>query len=176
MGPKLILPTAALAVVALLSPNHARADSIDQFTYHFGRDTFAWQLPDSPNIATGAFDLDEWFVVTPVNVSENGAPQVPATLGFFSTARGGGLRLLLSNRYVPIGGFGPELFSGNESEPTFLLGTFALRDFTSHCWNMPGTLTIAAQDSTVAAPEPASLLLTLAALGGLALLLRRKLL
>ena len=174
MGPKLILPTAALAVVALLSPIQAQADSIDQFTYHFGRDTFAWQLPDSPNIPTGAFDLDEWFVVTPVNVSKNGAPQVPATLGFFSTARGGGLRLLLSNRYVPIGGSGPELFSGNESEPTFLLGTFALRDFTSHCWNMPGTLTIAVRDAALAVPGPSSLLLTLAALGGLALLLRHK--
>lgn len=176
MGPKLILPAAALAVVALLSPAQTRADSIDQFTYHSGRNTFTWQLPDSPHVARGAFDVDEWFVLTPVKVFKNAAPQAAAHLVFLSAARGGGLRLILQNQYVSIGGSGPELFSGDESAPTFLPGTFALTDFTSYWGKMVGTLTIAAADLSIAAPEPSSLLLLVAALVSLALLLCRKLL
>ena len=124
-----------------------------------------WQLDTAPMPDTflpgGAFALWDTAGAFP------GAASGKVDLTFFNTALGGGLNL-----YDFLGGTsllssdGPQLYSGPESNPTFLLGTFELTQFQG---SGRYSLTIADANSV---PEPTSIALALAAFG--ALVARRK--
>ena len=72
------------------------------------------------------------------------------------------------NLFSSIELFGPQLFTGSPSSPTFTLGTFALSDPNTD--GAPYTLTIAPS----AVPEPSSLLLFGSGMLGVCGLVRRK--
>jgi len=149
----LIASCLVLVVFGLFSATQAQADTIDNFTYQAGGNTFEWQLPSSPTVDTsfpgGSFDI--------LNVlySENGSPQNPADLSFFSnpgTPGFGGFFLADILQGISVVATGPQLYTGLESAPTFLTGTFSLIDISGGN-GIPATLTIAS------VPEPSSLML-----------------
>ncbi len=159
----LITSCLVLAVFTLFSATQAQADTIDNFNYQAGGNTFAWQLPSSPTIMAGNFIPGFSFTLTDVAYSENGIPQTPATLEFFQVPPlGGGITLqifvgnpalgvLLIDAATDV--FGQFLYSGSENAPTFLTGTFSMIDNASGT-PTPGMLTVTQQ-----VPEPSSLML-----------------
>lgn len=146
-----------VAVLALLSAAGVHADTLDSFSYTFGDDTFTWQLPASPTIAAGEFGDGAYFAITGVSYSDNGvAATTRGEFDFFSAGQMGGLQLYLaSDGSTPINAYGAQLYTGEESAPTFAPGTYMLNN------NDPsgplGTLMITAPP--VDTPEPSSLLL-----------------
>ena len=156
----LITSCFVLAVFALFSATQAQADTIDDFTYQDGGNTFTWQLPSSPTPAI--FLPGSGFAITDVTYSENDILQNPAFLIFPSLSSEGGF--LLSDTFQAIQSLGSQLYFGTEDAPTFLEGTFSLPDIISG--DDTATLTIKS------VPEPSSTMLIgmgMLALFGLAL-------
>src|SRR5438132_7655959 len=89
----LITSCLVLAVFTLMLATQAKADSIDNFIYQAGGNTYTWQLPSSPTISPDSFLPCLAFAITDVNYSENDIPQDPAALNFLSLTFGGGLSL-----------------------------------------------------------------------------------
>ncbi len=158
----LITSCFVLAVFALFSATQAQADTIDNFTYEEGDNTFTWQLPSSPTLLPANFLPGLAFVITDVSYSENDIPQNPASLIFSSDAGRGGF--FLFDTFQGILSYGSQIYSGTEDTPTFLEGTFSLPDYfsSSDGSGIPATLTIKS------VPEPSSLMLL--GMGMLALL------
>ena len=159
----LITSCLVLAVFTLILATQAKADSIDDFTYQAGGNTYTWQLPSSPALSPDSFLTGVVFGITDIAYSENDIPQNPAALNFFSLNLGGGLSLGdLIQGIFPISASDFQVYGGTEDAPTFLTGTFGLTDYASDANGLPATLTI------TAVPEPSSLMLL--ATGMLALL------
>jgi hypothetical protein len=147
----LIASCLVLAVFTLFPATQAQADTIDNFTYQAGGNTFTWQLPSSPTIMAGNFFPGLAFTTSTVAYSENGIPHGPANLIFLSVPVGGGFFLAdIIQGTVPILAFGSQIYSGPEGAPTFLTGTFTLLDLGN---TAGGILTI------YPVPEPSSLIL-----------------
>ncbi len=160
----LITSCLVLAVFTLILATPAKADSIDNFTYQAGGNTFIWQLPSSPTVSPDSFLPGLLFGFTDVAYSENDIPQSPTVLSLYSLGFGGGLSLGDLGAIIAASDF--QIYAGSEDAPTFLTGTFGLTDYTSDANGLPATLTI----TTV--PEPSSLMLIgtgMLALLGLAL-------
>src|ERR1700758_3283128 len=127
-----------LVAMALLcvSVQQLRADTVDQFTYQVvvGVDplginivnTFAWMLPPSPTALEGVINGTSFGVAT--NLTGSGAP-IFVTFFNGDPSVGGGLQIqdsalnflaeaVGSNAFL----FGPQLYSGSESTPTFVPG------------------------------------------------------
>ncbi len=156
----LITSCFVLAVLALFSATQAQADTIDNFTYQEGDNTFTWQLPSSPTLLPENFFPGSGFDITDVTYSENDILQNPAVLTFSSLPYGG---FFLWDNYQGVLSFGSQLYSGTEDAPTFLEGTYSLPDiFSGSDPNGTATLTIKS------VPEPSSLMLL--GMGMLALL------
>src|SRR6267142_2213508 len=98
----LITSCFVLAVFALFSATQAQADTIDNFTYQDGGNTFAWELSSTPTILPANFLPGLAFVITDVSYSENDIPQNPASLIFSSDAGGGGLSFSPPQFNVPV--------------------------------------------------------------------------
>ena len=137
-------------VLSLTITNRVKADSIDTFTFTSNGNSFIWQLPASPVLASGEIFPGSAFGFTNISVSENGGAPVIGSFFFFSTFSAGGLDLNFGPA-LPINSIGPQVYSGAESAPTFLLGTFQLTDYAVDDVNgLPATLVI----STTPTPEP----------------------
>src|SRR6266513_2141985 len=136
----LITSCLVLAVFTLILATQAKADSIDDFTYQAGGNTYTWQLPSSPALSPDSF----------------------LTLNL-----GGGLSLGdLIQGIFPISASDFQVYGGTEDAPTFLTGTFGLTDYASDGNGLPASLTITA----VPEPSSLMLLATgMLALLGLAL-------
>lgn len=159
-----ILGLVAVGVLAgLVVAPEARAVSISAFSY-LGDDgtTLTFALPtqpiDPPQILGGFNNLD-------VDIVLNGTPTIASDIGFFTPANGGGFSMQPVD--VPgFGAFGPVVFSGTTTAPTFVDGVYEMLDFDGR---RQGTMTIT---STV--PEPGTLTLLGLGLAGLGLMRRRK--
>jgi hypothetical protein len=150
---RLIIGGLLLAVLGLVTPNRAEADSsTDTFTYSIGSNTFIWQLPASPTIGIiyemPAFLPGLEFVISDVPYTENGVAQTPTYFGFFSTYDGGGFGVFFPAYYPNT--YGAQLYSGPESAPTFLLGTYELNE------GLGGPLGTLVISTVVSTPEPGS--------------------
>ena len=148
-----------IATLALLLPGRAKADGIsadDIFTFQLAGGTYSWELPASPIVPPSDVTAVSFFFPN-VTYSVNGSisTSLPNQFDFLTTSDGGGFALIntldpsFPLSHVAIDEFGPQLFAGSTSAPTFLPGTYAL----TSAKNGPGTLTI------TTTPEPASLLL-----------------
>jgi hypothetical protein len=152
MSFRVLLSCVVVATLVFLTSSRSKADEI--FTFQVGV-TYTWELPASPTIPPNdAAPLS--FVIPNVTYSVNGAVSTffPDQFDFFTAGDGGGFALLNTldpsfPLHVAIDEFGPQLFAGSTSAPTFLPGTYTL----TSAKNGTGTLVIAST------PEPGSLLL-----------------
>lgn len=167
----LLVPIALLCV----SAQQLRADTVDQFTYQVvvGVDplganivnTYAWELPPSPTALDTVINGFSFTVAT--NFTENGAP-LAGFITFFNgdPIVGGGLQIddSVSNPLANAFGsnpllFGPQVYSGSESAPTFVPGTYAnLVDIVPDPNGAPASLTIT-EVQVAPVPEPSSVVL-----------------
>lgn len=139
-----------LALLVLSSAPLARANSVDDFKYVFGGNTYTWQLPASPTPnATIPLEL---FEMDSISYAVNGVTQTtPGIFDFFLGGAQGGGFLLSQGSSTILATYGAQLFKGpGLTNPTFLLGSFTLNNGSST--GPTGTLTISS-----ATPEPASL-------------------
>lgn len=160
---------AFFGLLLLSSATTLRADSIDQFTYTSGGNTFSWQLPASPTVSDSS--AGQYFEVSNVAYSLNGGAPVMGTFDFYSLSTGGGFDMYSgAMSTLWISAFGLQVYSGNENSPLFIPGTYTFLDFSKGILPSKGTLTI----KTVSVPEPSAALLLLAGLAGLGLALKMK--
>ncbi|HKS67948.1 MAG TPA: PEP-CTERM sorting domain-containing protein [Candidatus Acidoferrales bacterium] len=154
------------AVFALLSAGGAKADEL--FTFTISGNTYSWQLPSTLTIQPPNMSVDGlFFELESVPLVENGVAQsTPGILDFFSSADGGGFELSDSVLLNEFGQNNQQLYTGAESSPTFIPGTYTLfdADINNNLTGLTGTLVI----NSVATPEPGSLLLI--GIGALALI------
>jgi hypothetical protein len=162
----LVIALFVLALVVLCSASRAKAD-----------DVFTWTLPASPPSETAdcAMNMIICFTVPGVSFSENGGVPQTGVFDFFSSSMGGGFDLgpaplcTIASSCI-LDESGAQLYTGMESAPTFVPGTYSLMGFfDSLNAGGTGTLTITLVDGidqfkyefvpAPTVPEPSSLLL-----------------
>ena len=148
--------SAALLLLSfsLLVASQVRADEIN-YSYTSGSNTFTWTLPINPVIAPVDVHTPNGFTIPNWSFSENGAPMV-GTFDFFSTLFDGGFDLK-SGGGLLINAMGDQLYSGPESAPTMLTGSFATVDFGSDTsGSKPPTPVMLEPSSASPVPEPST--------------------
>ena len=148
----------ALALGIIVSAPSAKAS-----TYTFtltGADNFTFQLPSNPT-PDGFVSGDHFFIANPPDLGTN-------YITFYALGAGGGMSAgdgqvdLGSSTIFDLGG--PQLYTGDESSPVFVLGTYTLTGTGNESTENVDTLTISAT------PLPAALPLFASGAAGLGLL------
>jgi PEP-CTERM motif-containing protein len=162
MGRKSTLYAAvAIICLGLISATQVRADSTNNFVYQLDGNTFTWGLPSTPSVTSDNVCSGTMFTLPDISVSMNGGPAILGIMDFYSTSDSGGLDFYVGDYYY-MNIYGPQLYSGPETSPTFLAGTFtSLTDYgNGNILMTGGTLQVCN-----AVPEPSSLLLLMIGLG-----------
>lgn len=135
----------------LLAATQVRADGANNYVYAANGNTFTWSLPANPAMTSDNVDVGDYSTFCDVSLSENGVA-MSGTLDFYNTNWGGGFDLWTGTNFPLVDAYGPQLYTGLESAPTFLPGTFSFTDYGNG--NGPvygGTLQV------TPAPEPSTL-------------------
>jgi hypothetical protein len=143
--------TLAFVFLTLVPCTEVWADTLD-YTYQLGDNTLTWQLPSSPTIPPEDV-YGTAFTISDVFVTENGGSTVDATLTFYSPASGGGFDLYIGDFFYLGNAFGPQLYSGPESNPILLTGTYSFDDIG----NSDGETSCQGNLQVTSVPEPSSL-------------------
>ena len=103
---------------------------------------------------TGNVDTGFGFTIGPSNLMVNGVASGDF-LAFYNAAFGGGFGIFASGTSMAAYAFGPQIYGGTESNPTFSPGSFTLTDGNAPAGTVPGTYTLVVTDiSRVSTPEP----------------------
>lgn len=148
---------------------YAQTDNFDVTT---GANSFTFSLPASPTPSgTSCLSFLDNFCVTGVAVTFDGTPQTDEILFFDSTDYGGLLIYNNSSATYLLDQEGAVLFSGSDSVPTFLLGSFADDEVSPYpAGQVQGDTTV----NISATPEPSSLMLLGSGVLGVAGVVRRR--
>ncbi|MGB2633356.1 MAG: PEP-CTERM sorting domain-containing protein [Candidatus Acidiferrum sp.] len=147
------LLSAALVFLSflLLAATEVRADGTDSYVYAVDGNTFTWSLPANPGMTSDNVDVGDYFTFSNVSLSENGEA-MSGTFDFYHTNWGGGFDLWTGANFPLIDAYGPQLYTGPESAPTLLPGTFSVTDYgNDNCPVYGGTLEV------IPTPEPSTL-------------------
>jgi len=150
-----------VSVVAVLFSSSIAHAGLYQFNLT-GDYTASWQLDSTPE---SDFDSEgEVFILFDVEGDFPGSLFNVADLTFFHDALDGGLEIYdFYNDVLLLSAVGPQLYTGSEFMPTFLLGSF---DLTEYEGSGSYTLTITDLDAPPTdVPEPASGAMLLGGLG-----------
>ena len=156
---------AILAVLFFLSAVPAKADSApsDTMTYTLSGSTtasFTISMDSGPDWS----DNGTAFTMDPLNLMVDGTSMTD-TVVFFNSSEHGGLNGVFSCLPDLIG---PQLYTGSESDPTFLTGVFQLFDIET---GASYTLTVTESSSM---PEPSTILMLVSGLFAVGLGFRRR--
>jgi hypothetical protein len=163
---KLVTRFLTLAALLLLSVATAKADSGQTVSYTLSGPTdatFTVSMGTSPSPEFSGQNY--FFMVQPTDLVVDGVSVID-TIVFFNSSDLGGLNSVF-DALPDLGG--PQLYSGNESDPTLLTGVFSLYDLET---GASYTLTANAVNTTV--PEPTTVLMLLAGLFAVGMGLKRR--
>ena len=147
----------------LVGASGVRADTLDQFTYQAGGNTFEWQLPASPTLLDFGVGGIGFSVIT--DFTENGTA-ISGEIFFFATDPLSGVPgemeiaagTILSGLTGLADAVGPQVYLGPESAPTFVPGIYTLTDQTDPNNLFDSSLTIS-EVQVAPVPEPSSVVL-----------------
>lgn len=171
---------ALVAALALGSAGVAKADGValDNFTYTVGGQTFQWQLPAAPTPTGDNVFPPFGFILGNVSVTDNVGTTL-TDIGFYANNsfidNGGGFDFQFGDLYMDA--FGPQLYSGFENSPTFIIGTYQMTEVGSIAGSLesdnagvPAKLVI----SSAPVPEPSTFILLIVGSLGVLLMARRR--
>jgi hypothetical protein len=155
-----------LAALLLLSVATVKADSGQTVSYTLTGATdatFTVSVDTSPS--PEASGQNYFFMVQPTDLTVDGVSMTD-TIVFFNSSDLGGLNSVF-DALPDLGG--PQLYSGNESDPSLLTGVFCLDDLETGA-----SYTLTANAVTPSVPEPTTVLMLVAGLFVVGMGLKRR--
>jgi hypothetical protein len=105
-------------------------------------------------LLSAALDPGFGFTLSPGANQVTGLP-TGDFVSFYNAAFGGGFAIMADASTIVAYPFGPQIYGGTESNPTFAPGSFTLTDGNAPDGTVPGTYSLTISDLTnVTTPEP----------------------